>query len=392
MQLGDMRTVGALRGQEPAPEEIERLSDRVLGAAAQNPDHSEAARAAAAEALRARHITLEPWRLRVPSFITNGDLAKGDKLFFGWGRAVRKWSGALVFASLLGLFAAVAAHEMTLDGLRDSLRAGHIAVDRARGAVQGISWADSAAYLCINLFTLSVVTWFFATIFRRKPARVLLLRKFNMRAASEPLERMLAQELRPYGHIASLSDKHIKRDAFGWLGEAILSLSNPLAAIWFVLGMPVRFVWRLFDRSAMGPAVVLNARDYRNLAKRLRDRIGLNAQVALVSKEAFLVRTSDAWWRMVVRLLMESSDAIVVDLSQVTEGTAWELDVIAEEGAAARCVFVSLWGKLGDAEAALQERGIAAPVFYYAPDGEMQRRPRFRAAMLGAIRATHGVA
>jgi hypothetical protein len=111
-----------------------------------------------------------------------------------------------------------------------------------------------------------------------------------------------------------------------------------------------------------------------------------------VSKEAFLVRTSDAWWRMVARLLMDSSDVIVVDLSQVTEGTAWELDAIQQEDALARCVFVAIWGKLEAAGASLRARGIDAPIHAYAPDGEMQRRAPFRAAMLGAMRATHGVA
>jgi len=54
-------------------------------------------------------------------------------------------------------------------------------------------------------------------------------------------------------------------------------------------------------------------------------------------------------------------------------------------------VFVALWGKLEEAEAALRERGISAVVHHYAPDGEIQRRPAFRAAMLAAMRATHHV-
>lgn len=104
-----------------------------------------------------------------------------------------------------------------------------------------------------------------------------------------------------------------------------------------------------------------------------------------------MVRTSDAWWRMVVQLFLDSSDAIVVDLSQVTQGTAWELDVIAAEGVTPRCVFVALWGKLAEAEAALAQRGISASVHHYAPDGEIQRRGAFRAAMIAAMCATHHV-
>jgi hypothetical protein len=385
VQLQDMRTWAVLRADTPAADAAERLSDRALKAAAQNPDHSEAGRAAAAQAARARNVSVTPWRLRVPGFVAPADLAKGDRLFFGWGRRVRVWSGATIYLSLLGVFGAVVVQQLTLE----SHTRGELDPVEAFGRANA---AMSVGYGFAYAFGAAILVWFFATIFRRKPARVLLLRKFNVRALSEPVERMLAHELRPYGHVAALSDKFIRRDRWGWVQGAILSIGNPLAFLWFVVGMPIRLVWRLFDRSAMGPAVVLNARDYRNLARRLRDRLGLNAQVALVSKEAFLVRTSDAWWQMVARLLMDSSDVIVVDLSQVTEGTAWELDAIQQEDALGRCVFVAIWGKLEAAGASLRARGIDAPIHAYAPDGEMQRRAPFRAAMLGAMRATHGVA
>jgi len=373
MQLREMRTRSALRADAPSPDEVRRLTDRDLRAAAQNPDHSDAGRAAAEAELRARSVSTGRWQVAVPGFIRSQDLARGERLFFGWGRGVRVWSGALIYIALLALLAAA--------GLAET---GVIA------PLEQTLSDDQFGFIGLALLAPFVI-WFAATCLRRRPARVLLLRKFNVRDLAEPLERMIARELRPYGHVASLSDKFIRREYFGWVQMALLSLSNPIAAAWFVIGLPIRFVWRLFDRSAMGPAVVLNARDYRNLARRLRDRIGLNAQVALVSKEALLIRTSDAWWRMVVRLLLDSTDAILVDLSQVTAGTAWELDLIAEEGAARRCVFVALWGKLDEAEAALKARGIEAPVFHYAPDGEIQRRPPFRAAMLAAMRATHRV-
>lgn len=370
MQLREMRTRSVLRAAEPPLDEVRRLSDRELSAAAQNPDHSVAGRAAAEAELRARNVSIDRWRIHTPGFIQAQDLAQGERLFFGWGRAVRVWSGALVYLALLGAVALAA-----LD---------------AAGA-PFVSAPSERQFGYLGLAVLApLAVWIAATALRRKPARVTLLRKFNERDLAEPLGRMIAKELRPFGHVAALSDTFIRRERFGWVQGALLSLSNPVAAAWFLVGLPIRFVWRLFDRSAMGPAVVLNARDYRHLAKRLRDRIGLNLQVALVAREALLIRTSDAWWRMVARLLLESSDAVVVDLSQVSAGLAWELDLILQEGALKRCVFVSLWGKLDEAEAALKARGVDAPVFHYAPDGEIQRRRLFRAAMLEAMRATHG--
>lgn len=369
-RLRKMRTLNALRGDAADAAVLGGLDPEALAAAAENPDHSEAGRAAAAAALAAQGGAR--WRLAVPGFISAADLGRGDRLFFSWGRRLRVWSGATVFLALIGVLA-LAFLEQISPG----------------AAAFGLS-AEQAGPLVGEAVLFAAAVWFVAVAFRRHPARVLVLRKFNTRALAAPLSRMIGSELRPYGHVIGLSDKFIRHDTFGWLSTAALSLSNPLAAVWFVVGMPVRLVWRLFDRSRMGPATVLDARDYRNLAGRLRDRIGLNLQVAFASQDAFLVRTSDAWWRLVARVLIASADVIVVDLSRVTEGTAWELDVIREESAAARCVFVALWGKAEEAQAALQRWGFANTCFYYAPDGEIQRRSQFRAATLDAIRASCG--
>jgi len=378
-RLRNMRTLVGLKRDEVDASALDGLDADALRAAADNPDHSVAGRAATARALAASGEPAWRWRLAVPGFINARDLARGQKLFFGWGRVVRKWSGLAFYLVLLAILAAAflgTSTQVDPSTLPISTPANEIDLDTVYGFV------GLAALLPLLL-------WFVASALRRKPARVLLLRKFNVRAYSEPLERAISNEFRPFGHIASLSDKFIRRDTFGWVSTAVLSFGNPLAAAWFIFGAPIRFVYRLFDRSGMGPAVVLNARDYRNLARRLRDRIGLNLQVAFTSKEAFLVRTSDAWWKQVVRLFFDSSDVILVDLTKVTDGTAWELDTIRDENLAARCVFIALWGRLEEAQAALAARGLANPCHAYAPDGHMVDRHRFRAAMLGAMAATH---
>ena len=373
-RLRNMRTLAGLKREDADASALDGLDADELRAAADNPDHSEAGRALAASRAPAGR-----WRLAVPGFINARDLARGQKLFFGWGRVLRKWSGLAFYLVLLAiLVAAFVGTNTQVDPstLPISSPSEEIDLDTVYGFV-GLA------------ALLPLLIWFIASALRRKPARVLLLRKFNVRALSEPLERAISNEFRPFGHIASLSDKFIRRDYFGWVSTAVLSLGNPLALAWFVIGAPIRFVYRLFDRSGMGPAVVLNARDYRNLARRLRDRIGLNLQVAFTSKEAFLVRTSDAWWRQVIRLFFDSSDVILVDLTKVTDGTAWELDTIRDENLAARCVFIALWGRLEEAQAALAARGLTNACHAYAPDGHMVDRHRFRAAMLGAMAATH---
>lgn len=380
-RLRHMRTIAGLRGQDVHSNALGSLDPDALRAAADNPDHSEAGRAAASAALAASGETPGRWRLVVPGFIATRDLQRGQKLFFGWGRAVRKWSGLSIYAILGGVLALAAL----------SPQQGPLTTEtRFWFEWFGVRLDSDVLFTTIGLLTLAAIAvWFLASALRRKPARVLLLRKFNVRALSRPLEKAISNEFRPFGHVASLSDKFIRRDLFGWLSIATLSLGNPIAALWFVIGAPIRFIYRLFDRSGMGPAVVLNARDFRNLARRLRDRIGLNLQVALTAKEAFLVRTSDEWWRQVVRLFLNSSDVILVDLTKVTGGTEWELDAIRHENLAARCVFIALWGKGEEAEATLRERGLASACHCYAPDGHMVDRQRFRIAMLDAMSATH---
>ncbi|HRO03056.1 MAG TPA: hypothetical protein PLS69_05580, partial [Terricaulis sp.] len=217
MQLREMRTLGALRAEAPPREAAERLSDRALVAAAQNPDHSKAGRAAAADAARARNVSLTPWRLRVPGFIRPADLMDGEKLFFGWGRMLRKGAGLVAMLALLGVFIAAGI------SVPASEEAQAVAAARGLNAPRDIMWSDAAsaplrealagepaferAYLAERVglvlaggFGAALLIWLLATWLRRKPARVLLLRKFNVRALAEPLSRMIGRELRPFGH------------------------------------------------------------------------------------------------------------------------------------------------------------------------------------------------
>ena len=51
-------------------------------------------------------------------------------------------------------------------------------------------------------------------------------------------------------------------------------------------------------------------------------------------------RSSDPWWQMCIHMLMHSCEIIVVDLSKVKAGTAWELEQLHAKAILDKCVFV----------------------------------------------------
>lgn len=321
VHLGEMRTHGALRAASASEDTVRRLSDRALRAAALNPDHSEAARAAAAAELRARGGVLEPWRLITPSFLAPDDVVRAEQVFFGFGARLREALGAATLVAGIGAVASAAV-----------------------AFFAGLSAASIAAMTLGAVSVMAMVLCVSALLLRRKPARVLLLLPPADAATRAPLRRMMSKELRPFGHVLTFSAE--ARDG-----------------------------------------AVRSAGDYRARAQAMRNLVGMNLS-AMLAPDALPLSAADNWRTMTLDLALTSGDALVADLSNNAEQT---LQTLADHNALQRSAFVCIWGRLEQAEAALAARQIAAPCFYYAPDGEMQRRPLFRFAVLAAMRATHGV-
>lgn len=403
--LNSMRTYAVFRCDPPAPAAVQlaaRLPTPTLLAAAHNPSHADGVRAFLLEGLKGRGDGAHEWRLSVPGFLRARDLQL--RTFFGWGRRVRMASGFVLFLAIVAIIALVAWAEPASERLlAQAIAQGLLAetsadetllfwsepeaqgalaslgpspdTDRVRNGVM-LAWPVTA------LASLSLLVWIGASALRRRPARILLLRRFNEKKIAAKLKAFLRNELLPFGHIVTLADKHLKHTRAGWLQMALLAPGNPLAALVLLLGLPLR----LFDRSRFGPALVWSAWDFRNVARRLRDRIGLNL-VVLGTTEAFVIRTSDQWWQAVVRLLFDSCDAVVVDLTQVAAGTEWELERIREYGLAPACIFVARSDASETAEATLRAWGFDRPLFAYDDFGDARERARFRHAMLEAMRA-----
>jgi hypothetical protein len=160
----------------------------------------------------------------------------------------------------------------------------------------------------------------------------------------------------------------------------------------FPFRLVILFGLRLTDRTRWGPAFVASARDFRLLARRLHDRFELNLEVTLAAS-AYLVRTTDFWWKDAIQLFMTSADVIVLDISQVTQGTSWEIEAISRLGLWDRVVMVANSERMAAAGSALDDLAArpgsaSAPdiAHVYAPSGLIVDREAFRADMFSALR------
>ncbi|MFT3729536.1 MAG: hypothetical protein QM759_17065 [Terricaulis sp.] len=302
----------------------------------------------------------------IPSFISAKDLARGDKLFFGAGRRVRRVLGFLtvfVLVSALAIaFVMEQGGERVMSPIYDSavscsydyictpvagrvidpvivhpkprpppptisraqFRANMLLHDRLLMSWQLSPWVLGAT--AIPLFF-----WLLACVFRSKAARVAALNLRSTRAQSD-MRKMMRRELRPYGYVIAPCPKS-GHDA-----------------------------------------------DVDKFAASLRHRFALNVRTLFANHATLSPSAGPA----VTDVLARSSDVVIVDLSN---GAPSDWSLIQPQ--AARCVFVSAWGQHEQAEAVFAGLNQPGQCFFYAPDGEIQRRGQFRAAMLAAMRAAH---
>jgi hypothetical protein len=414
-ELALYRSIPALRAKRPNEAKVARLfarmPDDTLRVASILPSHSPAGRAAASEELARRNLPEDSRQaLAVPGFFTPLQLPDMSRIVFGAGTRARE---ILAVLSALGFALALvmmAWNYFAAEGLQaKALGAGvsPMVVELFDGSpsvsqvppelanfpeAYEIVLRNKVAYFAGGVWLLCWAAMRFAGWYRSHPLRVLLLRKFNDRRLGKTYKRLVREELQPLGHVIALADKHVQRPTSAWLmSQFIIATSSFAGVIWVILTFPVTLVLRMFDRTRWGPAFVASARDFRLLAHRLYDRMELNIETSVVAR-AYLVRTSDAWWKLVVELMMRSADIIILDVSKVTQGTAWEIETIER---------LQLWDRVvciarddSPVASALPEDVSSEvlqdfpTVFPYASYGRMIDRQKFREHLLGAVRAS----
>jgi hypothetical protein len=94
-------------------------------------------------------------------------------------------------------------------------------------------------------------------------------------------------------------------------------------------------------RNSPRIAGVKNERTFQRLRRALMRQMRPSLRSFLSGGEAFNIRSADEWWQDCIAMLMHSCEIVVVDLSMVKEGTAWELNELHQRALLTRCIFVA---------------------------------------------------
>ena len=198
------------------------------------------------------------------------------------------------------------------------------------------------------------------------PPRALLLRPFNRGPLSRPLKRLVRRDVAPYAHVYTLSDADIN---VPWY-----------VRIPFLLGQLALFSFRM-----------RTIRDARHIARieRATERTWLrNINWCMASGKIFPVATTDAHWREVVDCLLNRASIVIIDVSDLGDNVAWEIERARRLGAERR-VFYLMSSEPADRSRhalaqALGPEAAANRLFRYGKDGNVERA-RFNAALVESI-------
>lgn len=223
--------------------------------------------------------------------------------------------------------------------------------------------ADARYFRIAALTIAAMVSITIGLRFRKRALRILLLRPFGEKRMTQSLREFVCANVGASGYVFTLSDRDYQPSV--WLR---VFAELPIGAFAFL----AMFVITPFIRNSHRIATVKSERSFRGLQRMLLSQLRLSVYSFLAGEQAFNIRSTDEWWQMCIRMLMQTCDAIVVDLSKVKAGTEWELGQLRSRPLREKSIFVA-----GDASRESVERSLGMyfdrehlpRVFLYGEDG-----------------------
>lgn len=176
---------------------------------------------------------------------------------------------------------------------------------------------------------------------RQSDLRMLLLRPFGDRRMTRALKAVVLKNLGGFGHVYTLSDKNYQ--------------PNPFIRMFDMIVTGLRYVVGPAFRPSQRIATVSSERSYLVFAVKLSRRLRQSFRRVATGGQAVNLKSTDAWWQRCVELLMHSCDLIVMDLSRVKAGSAWEITQLARRGLLPRILFIVQEDYAKSAETILNE-------------------------------------
>lgn len=208
----------------------------------------------------------------------------------------------------------------------------------------------------------------------RNRVRILLLRPFARPRITLALKRVVTRNLGPLGPVFTLSDRNLKP-------------SFLLTIVGYFSWIPLLLVGPLVRPSYMLARVWAEGR-YLDLVNHLTAKFRLGAMSFVIGNQAFSLRSTDAWWQSVMDMLMNSSEIIVMDVSHVGKGSAWEIHAIERWGLLGKCIFVVEEHGLQEGKIAIEDllpRALQPELLIYDQKGVFGDQAKLRSVLEGAV-------
>ncbi len=222
---------------------------------------------------------------------------------------------------------------------------------------------------------LLLVAFGVAFVVQDRKRRILLLRPFGEKKMTSTLRRFVRKNVGPVGYAFTLSDRNYNPSFVDSLLFRILA-GGFETLVQFAVGA-------IFANSHRIGAVK-NDNSFVRLARALTRKFTLSYWSLITSGQAFNIRTTDPYWQLCIQMLMHSCDVVIVDLSRVKAGTAWEIGELHKRDLRARCMFVASednQAELGEVLAQYFSEHGAPVVYVYQRNGRLPDKQRFGAEL-----------
>jgi hypothetical protein len=232
----------------------------------------------------------------------------------------------------------------------------------------------SAVAAMIGLMLL-LIAFGVAFLVQDRARRILLLRPFGEKKMTSTLRRFVRKNVGPAGYAFTLSDRNYKPSFVDSLAFRILSGGFETV---------VQFAAGSIFANSHRIAAVKNDKSFFRFARALTQKFTLSYWSFITSGQAFNIRTTDPYWQLCIQMLMHSCDVVIVDLSRVKAGTAWEINELHKRDLRARCMFVVSEDHQAEISEVLAQhfsKHGAPPVYVYQRNGRLLDKQQFSAEL-----------